>query len=110
MNKIEADVISMIAERCIGHIDAIGETEYDNASFENLKTQMAVIDIMLDDVQMLAPNAVSYEASVQKIGCRVIGYLAELRDSIDGWLKEAQERQLQKWSERDENQNHCCGF
>lgn len=101
MATISGLTVAQMAEKCIGHIDAIGETNYDEASFDNLKRHLEVIDILLGDVQSLTANAVSYEGSVQRIGCRAIGYLAELRDNIDEWLKEAQDRQIQKRS--DEN-------
>ena len=79
--------IAEMAERCIGHIDAIGETNYDMVSLENLKKHLEVIDILLDDVQLLISNADSCAYSVKEIGTGAVGYLFSLQDSIKDWLR-----------------------
>lgn len=94
MTDINSMTIATIAERCIGHIDAIGESNYDKQSYENLKSHCDVIDILLDDIQFLLPYMDSCEGSVHLIGCRAFGYLAELRGKIDDWIEEVVERNI----------------
>ena len=87
MGMINGCDIAEMAERCIGHINAIGETNYDNVSLENLKKHLEVIDILLDDVQLLIPNTDSCAYSVKEIGACAVKYLFSLQDSIKDWLK-----------------------
>lgn len=88
IKDIDAKSVAIMVERCLGHVNAIGETNYDNASLENLKKYFEVLDILLDDVQLLIPDSKSPAFSVANIGCAAIGYLAALKDSIAGWLEQ----------------------
>ena len=88
MNEIDTRSVESMVEKCLGHINAIGETNYDEVSSANLKKYFEVLDILLNDIQALIPESKSPAFSVANIGCAAIGYLAALKDSISNWLEQ----------------------
>ena len=80
--RIEPEVLAEMVMRCVGHINPIGETNYDNISYENLKCLLNMMDIILDNIQELIPDAKSTAFSVSLIGCLAISSLAAWKDTI----------------------------
>lgn len=99
MATISGMTVAMMAEKCIGPIDASGEAGCSLEAALNLHEMCVTINTLLMDVRRVTSSITSDDPAAQVIGGRAIGYLAELRDSIDGWLKEVQNHQIQKRSE-----------
>lgn len=89
MTNIDAVSVVAMVKRCVGHINATGEAEYDKESIDNLKRYFMVIDALIGDVQDLLPNFEDERVSVMLIGNHALGYLSGLSKDIDARLKEA---------------------
>ena len=99
MATISGLTVALMAEKCIGPIDTNGESERSLDAAMALHEMCVAINTLLMDVRQATHNITSDDPASQVIGGRAIGYLAELRDTIDGWLREAQDRQIQKRSD-----------
>jgi len=102
MATISGLTVALLAEKCIGPIDVNGDAKYDMEAAMNLHEMCVAINALLMDVQRITHNITSDYPGAQVLGGRSVSYLAELRDRIDGWLKEVQDQQMQKRSEGDD--------
>lgn len=101
MATINGMTVALIAEKCIGNIYAMGDEKYNMDAVMNLHEMCVAINVLLTDVHYATNFFYSDVPGAQVLGGRAISYLAELRDGIDGWLKEVQDQQMQKRGDSD---------
>ena len=101
MATISGMTVAMMAKKCIGHVHATGDATHDMDAVMHLHELCVVINTLLMDVHGATQYISSDMPGAQVLGGRAISYLAELRDGIDGWLKEVQDQQMQKRGNSD---------
>jgi hypothetical protein len=57
-----------IVKKLVGEIDPVGETNTDNARFENLKTLTNLVDHLLGDIDRVAGKRIRHEYSMKRAG------------------------------------------
>lgn len=90
MATISGLTVALMAEKCIGHVHATGDATHDMDAVMHLHELCVVINTLLMDVHGATQYISSDMPGAQVLGGRAISYLAELRDDIDLWLKDAQ--------------------
>lgn len=90
MATISGLMVALMAEKCIGHVHATGDATHDMDAVMHLHELCVVINTLLMDVHGATQYISSDMPGAQVLGGRAISYLAELRDDIDLWLKDAQ--------------------
>lgn len=93
MATISGLTVALMAEKCIGHVHATGDATHDMDAVMHLHELCVVINTLLMDVHGATRYISSDIPGAQVLGGRAISYLAELRDDIDLWLKDAQGEQ-----------------
>ena len=90
MNKhnFSAGTVYAIVHNLLGEIEPIGETNYDDKCFENIKEYDLLVAMLLDDIQLLLPYKERYEASMKTIGNYAESFIKGLRLNVDEWLKD----------------------
>jgi hypothetical protein len=101
MIKISGLTVALMAKKCIGHVHATGDAKHDMDAAMNLHEMCVTINVLLADIHDAMYFISSDTPGAHVLGGRAIGYLAELRDAIDGWLEEARDQQMQKRSDGD---------
>ena len=89
MATISGLTVALMAEKCIGHVHATGDATHDMEAVMHLHELCVVINTLLMDVHGATQYISSDTPCAQVLGGRAISYLAELRDDIDLWLKDA---------------------
>lgn len=93
MATISGLTVALMAEKCIGHVDATGDATHDMDAVMHLHELCVVINALLMDVHSATQYISSDMPGAQVLGGRAVSYLAELRDDIDLLIKDAQWRQ-----------------
>ena len=99
MATLNGFTVAAMVENCIGHIDVNTDTYHNKQSLMNLRELYVTINALIAYMAKAANGISDNDADAQLIGCRAIGYLAEMRNDIDMYLKNVTELQLQKWEE-----------
>ena len=68
-----------IVKNLIGKIDPVGETNTDNARFENLKTMTDLVEVLLADLNWVAQYNNRQEYSVNRAGQFALSFLDGIR-------------------------------
>ena len=79
-NEMENMDFHEIVKKLIGEIDPVGETNTDNARFENLKAMTELVDELLSDIYRVARGNNRHEYSINRAGQFASSFLDEVRE------------------------------
>ncbi len=77
-NEMENMDFHEIVKKLIGEIDPVGETNTDNARFENLKAMTELVDELLSDIYRVAQGNNRHEYSINRAGQFAASFLDEM--------------------------------
>ena len=75
--------LNEIVLKLVGHIDVVGESNYDYRSHENMKQLTVLISDLLDEVSEVAKHHNSYNHSMKIQGEFACKFLKDLKENID---------------------------
>lgn len=87
-NRLTEEELWKVVDNLIGNIEPIGETNYDNISFEQLKLAMFLVDRYLDIFVGMLEYCNRPEYSMKRSGEAVLDYIKDIRKWCDGFLLE----------------------
>lgn len=90
-NKRKVEHISESIKAIVGSSNAIGETNFDNQSNENLGVKEEITWLLLNDLLDSARNIDSHLSSVNKNGKKAVNALKNMRDVINEILEDYEE-------------------
>lgn len=90
---MKAVSIAEVVTSLVGNIKPCGDSYKDDIALENLIKLEETLDYLLDDIQLLIPNANKVEYSMFKIGKEVLDYLDDVRSRIDSWSRDYKENE-----------------
>jgi len=67
-----------VAQKLIGPIDPVGESRTDEKRFQNLKQHCELIELLVQEVEVVAMNQTRVEHSMRKAGEFAAHYLRDL--------------------------------
>lgn len=85
---LNAEEIIKLNRTLIGSTEPIGFTDTDQERLENLKKEMAIIDVLLDDISFKVEHNKRQEASIKLLGDASVNYLKGLQKYIAEVLEE----------------------
>jgi len=77
-NEMENMDFHEIVKKLIGEIDPVGETNTDNARFENLKAMTELVDELLSDIYRVTQGNNRHEYSINRAGQFAASFLDEM--------------------------------
>jgi hypothetical protein len=69
-----------VVKKLLGEINPIGETQTDNARFENLKATVKLVDGLLFDIDRVTCNKTRHEHSMKRAGEFASKFLEDIKD------------------------------
>jgi len=77
-NEMENMDFHEIVKKLIGEINPVGETNTDNARFENLKAMTELVDELLSDIYRVTQGNNRHEYSINRAGQFAASFLDEM--------------------------------
>lgn len=90
-HEFSAGTVYSIVHNLLGEIEPIGESNYDNQCFDNIREYDQLMSMLMDDIQLLLPYRRRYEGSMKTMGNYAESLLKGMRMKIDEWLEEYDE-------------------
>ena len=78
-----------IITKLIGPVDPVGETNADNARFENLRNLIELTDTLIGDIQRVSTSKDRPEHSMSRAGKMAGGFLSDLYDCLGDEVDDA---------------------
>lgn len=88
MSNLTKEEIIKINSTLIGNISAIGSTHVDDDRFENLETQIHVVDKLLYDIMEESNKHDRVEYSVSRSGMRARKFLKQIYNGLSEYVEE----------------------
>lgn len=71
-----------IVKKIVGEVCPVGETNTDNARFENLKVMCELVDDLLGEIGVVASYDEAHEYSVKRAGEYATDFLKQIKDNL----------------------------